>query len=52
MSTVGDLTPLRPLIIALQDPWFGNGWNVGRLGVLVAISAVSWAVAGYRLSRD
>jgi ABC-2 type transport system permease protein len=52
MSTVGDLTPLRPLIIALQDPWFGNGWNVGRLGVLVAIGAVSWAVAGYRLSRD
>ena len=43
---------LRPLIIALQDPWFGNGWNLGRLGLLVGIGAVAWAVAAFRLSRD
>jgi len=43
---------LRPLIIALPDPWFGNGWNLGRLGLLVGIGAVAWAVAAFRLSRD
>lgn len=52
MATVGDYTPLRPLIVAMQDPWFGDGWNWGRLGVLVGIGAASWAVAAYRLSRD
>jgi len=52
MSDIGDFTPLRPLIIALQDPWFGNGWNGGRLAVLVGIGAVAWAVAAFRLSRD
>lgn len=52
MGTIGDYTPLRPLIIALQDPWFGNGWNLSRLGVLVAIGAACWGVAAYRLSRD
>jgi len=52
MATVGDLTPLRPLITALQDPWFGNGWNVGMLGVLAAIGVAAWTVAAFRLSRD
>ena len=52
MATIGDFTPLRPLITALQDPWFGNGWNVALLGVLVAIGLVAWAVAALRLSRD
>ena len=52
MGTIGDYTPLRPLIIALQDPWFGNGWNLGRLGLLVGIGAACWGVAAYRLSRD
>ena len=40
-SVVGGITPLRPLITAMQDPWFGNGWNLGRLGVLVGIGAVA-----------
>ncbi|MGZ4509290.1 MAG: ABC transporter permease [Blastococcus sp.] len=52
MGDVGRVTPLRPLVIALQDPWFGNGWNLGMLGVLVGIGAVSWAVAAVRLRRD
>ena len=52
MATIGDFTPLRPLITALQDPWFGLGWNPGMLGVLAAIGLVSWAVAALRLSRD
>ena len=52
MGAIGDLTPLRPLVVALQDPWFGNGWNLGRLAVLVAIGMVCWAIAALRLSRD
>ena len=52
MARIGDLTPLRPLITALQDPWFGLGWNPGMLGVLAAIGLVAWAVAAFRLSRD
>jgi ABC-2 type transport system permease protein len=52
MATIGGCTPLRPLITAMQDPWFGYGWNLGQLGVLVGIGAVSWAVAAFRLARD
>jgi ABC-2 type transport system permease protein len=52
MAAVGRGTPLRPLVLALQDPWFGNGWNVGMLAVLVGIGAVSWAAAALRLRRD
>jgi ABC-2 type transport system permease protein len=52
MRHVGDFTPLHPLVLALQDPWFGGGWSVGMLGVLVGIGAASWAVAAWRLSKD
>ena len=52
MGAVGRMTPLRPLVIALQDPWFGSGWNVGMLAVLVGIGALSWAAAALRLRRD
>lgn len=52
MDTVGSLTPLRPLIRALQDPWFAGGWDLAALGVLVAIGAAGWALAAWRLGRD
>lgn len=52
MAAIGDWTPLRPMITALQDPWFGAGWNPGLLGVLAAIGAGGWLVAAWRLSRD
>jgi ABC-2 type transport system permease protein len=52
MGTVGALTPLRPLVLALQDPWFSGGWNAGMLAVLVGVGAVSWALASWRLRRD
>ena len=52
MATIGGWTPLRPLVTALQDPWFGTGWNPGLLGVLAGIGALGWAVAAWRLSRD
>jgi ABC-2 type transport system permease protein len=52
MGTVGALTPLRPLVLALQDPWFSGAWNAAMLAVLVGIGAVSWALASWRLRRD
>lgn len=52
MGTVGDYTPLRPLVIALQDPWFMDSWNLSRLGALAALGAGAWLVAALRLRRD
>lgn len=52
MNVVGTGTPLRPLVLAMQGPWFAGGWDVAMLLVLVAIGAVSWGVATWRLHRD
>ena len=52
MGTVGSFTPLRPLVLALQDPWFTGTTNVAMLAVLVGMGAVSWAVAAWRLRRE
>jgi ABC-2 type transport system permease protein len=52
MGTVGMFTPLRPLVVALQDPWFTGVTNVAMLAVLVGLGAVSWALAAWRLRRE
>jgi ABC-2 type transport system permease protein len=52
MGTVGSFTPLRPAVVAIQDPWFAGGWNGGALAVLVAIALASWVVAAARLRRE
>lgn len=52
MATIGDWTPLRPMVTALQDAWFGDGWNLGLLAALGGIGVVGWAVAAWRLRRD
>jgi ABC-2 type transport system permease protein len=36
LRDVGNAFPLSRLVIAVQDPWFGNGWSWIDLGVLVA----------------
>ena len=45
MQTIGDITPLRYVILLLQDPWLGFGWNVKSsiimLGILIAASLIS-----------
>ncbi len=50
---VAQLTPLRHLIIALQDPWLGRGINWAQLGVLVAllVGAAALAVPALRQRR-
>ncbi len=52
MGIVGRLTPMYPAVVAVQDPWFGGGWNPAMLGVLAAIGAASWLLAAARLRRD
>lgn len=52
MNTVGSLTPLRPLVHAMQAPWFTGGWDPAALGVLVGVGVASWALAAWRLGRE
>ena len=51
LSTTGDLLPLKHLVVALQNPWLGFGVNWGEMGVLLAISAVTAALAALALRR-
>jgi ABC-2 type transport system permease protein len=52
MGTVGIFTPMHPLVLALQGPWFAGGWDFAMLAVLGAIGAASWAAAAWRLRQD
>lgn len=52
MNTLGSWTPLHPMIVAVQDPWFGEGTNRAMLAVLAGIGAVSATLAALRLARD
>jgi ABC-2 type transport system permease protein len=51
LATIGDLLPLRHLVIALQDPWLGFGVNGAEMGTLLAISAVAAGLAVPALRR-
>lgn len=50
MRTVADYLPLTHLIIALQDPWLGFGWNGTELLIVTAILGVC-ALAAWRFFR-
>lgn len=52
MGAVGTVTPLRPVVLALQGPWFAGGWDLPALLALVALGAASWAIAAVRLRRE
>ena len=52
MNAVGQGTPLRPLVHALQHPWFTGSWDLASLGVLVGIGVASLLLAGWRLRRE
>ena len=41
MDIVGQITPLRHVIIILQDPWLGFGWNTPASLVVVGIILVA-----------
>jgi ABC-2 type transport system permease protein len=41
MDTIGQMTPLRHVIIILQDPWLGFGWNVQASLIVLGITVVA-----------
>ena len=45
MDIVGQITPLRHVIIILQDPYLGFGWNQNASLIVVGITVVSTALA-------
>ena len=45
LQVMGDLSPLRHVVLLLQDPWNGFGWNVGAFfacsGFMLAAAVLS-----------
>lgn len=50
MRGVGDVTPLRYVVVTLQDPWLGYGWNWLSFSVVMGIMAVA-SLLSLRLFR-
>jgi ABC-2 type transport system permease protein len=50
MDIVGQITPLRHVILILQDPYLGFGWNTNASLIVVGITVVATALA-YRFFR-
>lgn len=51
LTRVADVTPLKPLVIALQDPWLGQGVNWTQMAVLGGIFLVAGGAAVPALRR-
>lgn len=45
LSTVAEVTPLRHVIVLIQDPWLGFGWNTTEFLVVLGILAVAAAAS-------
>jgi ABC-2 type transport system permease protein len=45
MGVVGELTPLRYVILMLQDPWLGFGWHVTASLIVVGVTIVCAVLA-------
>lgn len=45
LNTVADITPLKHVIVLIQDPWLGFGWNNDELLVVLAILLVATAAS-------
>jgi ABC-2 type transport system permease protein len=47
MRSIGDATPVRHVILLLQDAWLGFGWNWSEAGIVAAflVGAVAFALA-------
>ncbi len=52
VQTLSDAIPLTHALIAIQDPWFGWGWNWGELGILVLFTVAAALPALYLFGRD
>jgi ABC-2 type transport system permease protein len=49
---VGAALPLGHLVTAIQDPWFGNGWDLTSLAALVGYGMASGIAALWRFRWD
>jgi ABC-2 type transport system permease protein len=45
MKVVGEITPMRHVILTLQNPWLGFGWDVNASLIVVGILVVSALLA-------
>ncbi len=45
MRIVSDATPIRYVIVLIQDPWLGFGWNVGYSLIVAGIAVVATLLA-------
>jgi ABC-2 type transport system permease protein len=41
MHYVADITPLRYVILLLQDPWLGFGWDTKSMLIVLGITVVA-----------
>ncbi len=48
---VGAATPLKHVIISIQDPWLGHGTNWTELGIVAGVLAVAAGLAAVALPR-
>jgi ABC-2 type transport system permease protein len=48
----GDFEPLTHAVIAIQDPWFGAGWNVDKLLIVALVTIAAAVPAIWRFSWD
>ena len=45
LRTVGRLTPLKHVVVLIQDPWLGWGWNETEMAIVLAFGLASGALA-------
>jgi len=45
MRAIGKAMPLWHGVMAIQDPWLGEGWNWGELAIVAAVAVVAGALA-------
>jgi hypothetical protein len=41
MRYIGDATPLRYVILLLQEPWLGFGWDIKSMLIVSAITVIA-----------
>jgi ABC-2 type transport system permease protein len=51
MNHIADFLPLSHLVVALQDPWLGNGINWTEMAVLAGVGVIAAGLSGVALRR-
>lgn len=52
MRAFSNILPLTHVILALQDPWLGQGWHWPALGIVAGFTAVAAALAVWRFRSN